>query len=353
MVLTATRAVLRAALATAVAVLGASAPVLAQTPEQFYAGRNVNLIVPSSPGGAYDISARLVSRHLGRHIPGKPTIVVQNQSGGAAGIVLANRFASTPERDGTLIAGMLRSVPQFAIMGDPNAKFEPEKLEWLGSISSFATDAYPLVLNASARAKTAADLALPGPKTHIGANRTGSTNLTFGLILRDVYKYNIDVVRGFPGISDVMLAQQRGEVDGTHIDFSAVLAGQKDLWAAGKLKAVIQFARRTPHPLLPDVPLGRNLLTDPKDRALVEFAELPFFIGFPFVAPTGTQPDRVAALRQAFDAMAKDTAFIEDAKRIDLPISPIDAAEVKRQIELMAATPKDVVGRFKRLLEQQ
>lgn len=342
------------ALITALAgVLCASAPLAAQTPEQFYAGRSVNLIVPSSPGGAYDISARLVSRHLGRHIPGKPSIVVQNQSGGAAGIVLANRFASTPERDGTLIAGMLRSVPQFAIMGDPNAKFDPTTLEWLGSISSFATDAYPLIVNAGARAKSAADLGQPGPKTHIGANRTGSTNLTFGLILRDVYKYNVDIVRGFPGISDVMLAQQRSEVDGTHIDFSAVLAGQKDLWAAGKLKALIQFARRTPHPQLPDVPLGRDLLTEPKDRALVEFAELPFFIGFPFVAPAGTQPDRVAALRRAFDAMATDTAFIDDARRIDLPISPIDAAEVRRQIGLMAATPKDVVERFKRLLEQQ
>lgn len=344
---------LRTSFAAVAGVLSASAPLAAQTPEQFYAGRTVNLIVPSSPGGAYDISARLVSRHLGRHIPGKPSIVVQNQSGGAAGIVLANRFASTPERDGTLIAGMLRSVPQFSIMGDPNAKFDPATLEWLGSISSFATDAYPLILNASSRAKSVADLAQPGPKTHIGANRTGSTNLTFGLILRDVYKYNVDVVRGFAGISDVMLAQQRGEVDGTHIDFSAVIAGQKDLWAAGKLKAIIQFARKTPHPQLPGVPLGRELLTDPKDRALVEFAELPFFIGFPFVAPAGTQPDRVAALRLAFDAMAKDAAFIDDARRIDLPISPVDAAEVRRQIELMAATPKDVVERFKRLLEQQ
>ena len=324
-----------------------------QTAEQFYTGRTVNLIVPSTPGGAYDISARLVARHLGRHVPGKPSIVVQNQSGGAAGIVLANRFGNTTETDGTLIAGMLRSVPQFAIMGDPNARFDPLKLEWLGSISSFATDAYVLLANTDGKVRSLDAFTKAGEKVHLGANRSGSTNLTFALILKEVYKYNVDIVRGFPGAADVMLAQLRGEVDAQHIDFSAILAGQKDIWAAGKLKVLIQFARTTRLPELAEAPIGRELLTDPKDRALLEFAELPFFMGFPFVAPARTQPERLAAVRRGFDAMIADPGFREDAARLSFPLSPIDGAAVKLLVEQTAATPKDVIARFKALLDQQ
>ena len=353
MSMTSRRAAAAAAVATAIGLCLASAPVCAQPPEQFYAGRTVNLIVPSNPGGAYDISARLVGRHLGRHVPGQPSIVVQNQSGGAAGIVLANRLGNTSETNGTLIAGMLRSVPQFAIMGDPNARFDPLKLEWLGSISSFATDAYVLIANAGGKLQSVDDLRRPGTRIHLGANRTGSTNLTFALILKEVYKYNVDIVRGFPGAADIVLAQQRGEVDAQHIDFSAILAGQKDLWTSGKLKVVIQFARTTRLPELPDAPIGRELLSDPRDRALLEFAELPFFMGFPFVAPAGTEPARLAALRKGFDAMVADPAFREDARKIGFPLSPIDAAAVKRLVEQTAATPREVVDRFKRLLEQQ
>lgn len=336
----------------ACALLLPAAPAGAQPADQFYTGRTINLIVPSNPGGAYDISARLVGRHLGRHIPGQPSVVVQNQSGGAAGIVLANRFGNTTETNGTLIAGMLRSVPQFAIMGDPNARFDPVKLEWLGSISSFATDAYVLVANAEGKLRSIEDLKKSGVKIHLGANRSGSTNLTFALMLKDVYKYNVEIVRGFPGAADIMLAQQRGEVDGTLIDMSAILAGQKDLWNSGKLKVVIQFARTKPLlPHLPDAPIGRDLLTDPRDRALVQFAELPFFMGFPFVAPAGTEPARLVALRKGFDAMVADAGFKEDAAKIGFPLSPIDAAAVKKLVEQTAATPKEVVERFKKLLE--
>ena len=328
------------------------APAVAQTADTFFAGKTINLIVPSNPGGAYDIAARLVGRHLGRNIQGQPSVVVQNQSGGAAGIVLANRLANTNETNGLLIAGMLRSVPQFAIMGDPNARFDPVKLEWLGSISSFATDSYVLIANADGKLRSVDDMNKPGVRIHLGANRSGSTNLTFALMLKEIYKYNVEIVRGFPGAADIMLALQRGEVDGTLIDFSAILAGQKDLWNSGKLKVVIQFARTKPLlPQLPDAAIGRDLLTDPNDRALVEFAELPFFMGFPFVAPAGIEPARLGALRKGFDAMVADKAFRDDADKMGFPLSPIDAAAVKKLVEQTAATPRDVVERFKKLLE--
>jgi tripartite-type tricarboxylate transporter receptor subunit TctC len=321
----------------------------AQSVEQFYHGRTVNLIVPSTPGGLYDISARLVGRHLGRFIPGKPSIVVQNQPG-AAGVALGNRFAATAEKDGSVIAVMQRALPQFAFMGDPNAKFDPLKLNWLGSLSSYETDAYMLVINASHPARTAADLRKPGIKAHLGANRAGSTNLTFALLTKEVLKLNVEVVRGFPGATDIMLAQQRGEVDAQTMDLSAIASGQRELWTTKQLRPLVQFGRRTRLADLPDVPTGRELVSDAGDLALLEFAELPFFMALPFAAPADVPPDRVAALQKAFSEMSRDGEFLEDAKRINFPVSPIDAEAVGKLLASAAATPSHVLARFKTLL---
>src|SRR5262245_38235331 len=152
------------------------APAGAQTVEQFYAGRGITLIVPFTAGGYYDNGARLIARHLGKHIPGKPGVVVQNQPS-AGGIGLANRFAHASEKDGTVIGVLQRAIPQIALMGDPNVKYDPVKLTWFGSLSGYATDAYLLFVNADHKAQSAADLRHGGIKTIMGANRSGSTNL--------------------------------------------------------------------------------------------------------------------------------------------------------------------------------
>lgn len=324
-------------------------PAAAQGIEQFYQGRAINLIVPATPGGLYDISARLVGRHLGRFIPGKPAIVVQNQPG-SAGVALGNRFATTAEKDGSVIAVMQRALPQFAFMGDPNAKFDPLRLNWLGSLSSYETDAYLLIINANHPAQSAADLKKPGIKAHLGANRAGSTNLTFALLTRDVLRLNVDVVRGFPGATDILLAQQRGEVDAQTMDLSAIASGQRELWTGKQLRPLVQFGRRTRLPELPDVPTGRELVSDAADLSLLEFAELPFFMALPFAAPADVPPDRVVALQKAFSEMCGDSEFLEDAKRINFPVSPVDAETVRKLLTAAAATPPHVLARFKTLL---
>src|SRR5262245_24804018 len=119
--------------------LTATQGAAAQTVEQFYRGRTVNFLVASVPGGVNDLSARLIARHLGRHIPGNPTLVVQNLQ--SSGLVLANRIFAGSEKDGSVIAILERGVPQLAIQGEPNARFDPMKLGWLGSLSSYADDA--------------------------------------------------------------------------------------------------------------------------------------------------------------------------------------------------------------------
>ena len=321
----------------------------AQTVEQFYKGRTINFLVASAPGGINDLMARLISRHLGGHIPGKPAIVVQNMQ--SAGLVLANRLYANAEKDGMTIAILERGTPQLAVQGDPNARFDPLKMGWLGSVSSYANDAYVFWVNSNFYAKRVADLKQPGnPVARMGTTGAGATNLVFTQISRDVLGLNIQNVRGYRGAAEVFLAQQRGEVDGQVVGLSAIKVGQTSLYQAGAFRGLIQFARTTRLPELPDVPTGRELTNDPKALALIAFAETPFFMALPLVTPPDIPADRLKALQAAFMAMARDGAFVEEIGRMGQDLSPIDGDAVRMLIARMGETPKDVIARFNEIV---
>jgi tripartite-type tricarboxylate transporter receptor subunit TctC len=329
-----------------------AAPAAAQTVEQFYKGRTVTLFVGTAPGGINDLSARLVARHLGRFIPGNPTIVVQTQPG-AGGLVAANRIYSAAEKDGSVLAKLERAVPQLAIQGNPNARFDPGRFTWLGSLSSYANDAYMMLVNATHPAKAAADLLRPGVAVNLGADNAASSNLIFGLIAREVLGLHVNVVRGYTGAAPMFLAMQTGELDGQMIGLSSVKTGQRELWNAHAFRPLLQFGRRTRLAELADLPTGRELARDPGAQALIEFAELPFFMALPFAAPPDLPPDRAEALRSAFMTMARDRGFVEEAERLGFDVSPIDATEVQDLLARSAATPRDVIARYNRLVEPQ
>jgi tripartite-type tricarboxylate transporter receptor subunit TctC len=314
---------------------------LAQTAEQFYKGRSVTLIVGFAPGGINDISARVVGKHLGRFIPGNPTIVVQNLPG-AGGLGAANRLYSVAEKDGSVIAGLGRSVPQLAIQGAPNVAFDPQKFTWLGSLSAYTNDAYLLTVIARHPAKTIGDVNKPGMAVNLGTDRAGATNVSFSLIAKEVLGLQVNLVRGYQGAAPIFLAMQRGEVDG----LSSILAGQRALWEAKELRPLLQFGRLTRLPELADVPTGREIAKDDKAKALLEFAELPFFMALPFAAPPDVPPERARALQTAFMAMCRDEGFVEDAKKLGLDVSPIDGPRIAALLTHAAATPKDVIDRF-------
>ena len=141
----------------------------------------------------------MIARHWGRFIPGQPNVVVQNQTG-AAGVGLANRLAAGAiENDGTTLGVLQRGVPQYAFIGYQGIRFDPLKLTWVGSLSSYATDSYVLIINASHQGRTVADLANPNLKTRLGANNAGSANLAFSLLAKEIFKLNIDIIRGYEG----------------------------------------------------------------------------------------------------------------------------------------------------------
>src|SRR5215468_2336397 len=333
----------------AAAALTAAESAAAQTVEQFYRGRTINFLVASAPGGINDLSARLISRHLGNHIPGRPLLVVQNLQ--SAGLVLANRIYGSAEKDGTTIAIMERGTPQLAIQGEPNARFDPLKMTWLGSVSSYAHDAYIFWVNAPFAAKTVADLKPPSTLTaRVGTTGAGATNLVFTLLAKDVLGLNVQNVRGYRGAADAFLAQQRGEIDGQVVGLSSVKVGQPALYQANFLRPLIAFARTTRFPDYPDVPTGRELATNPKAQAILEFAEAPFFMALPVVAPPDLPPERARALQDGFMAMTRDPAFIEEANRMNLEQSPIDGESVRRIIGQMSATPKDVIAQFNEMV---
>jgi tripartite-type tricarboxylate transporter receptor subunit TctC len=321
----------------------------AQSAAPTYAGRTINLIVGSTTGGYYDTGGRIVARHLSQFIPGNPAIVVQNQPE-AGGLAMLNQLANTAPRNGETIAVMSRALPQLGLLGDPNANFDPLKLTWLGSVTSYKDDAYLMVINDSVPVHNLEEARTTQKPLFLGGTRAGSTNITFALIAHDLLKMNVEIIRGFPGAAEAWLAQDRGEIDGQIADVSAIKVGRPQLWAAGKLRPLVAFGRLDRLPELPDVPVARELVKDPADLALLEFAELPFFMALPFVAPPDLPPDRRQILQNAFMQMARDSAFVADIEQAGIATSPVDGQAVYDLIAKAAATPADVRARFAKLL---
>jgi tripartite-type tricarboxylate transporter receptor subunit TctC len=323
--------------------------VHAQSVEQFYKGRQITMIVGTAPGGINDISARFVARYLGKYIPGHPAIVVQNQPG-AGGITSANRLANTVARDGSVIAKLERAVPLLAIQGDPNVHFDPEKLTWLGSLSSYASDAYLMLVMAKNPVQSIEELKQKGRSITLGGDNAASSNVIYATIARDVLGLNVKVVSGYTGAAPLFLAMQRSEIDGQLVGYSSVRTGQRTLWNEHTFRALMQFGRKTRHPDFSGIPTAYELTSDRQARALLNFADLQFFISLPFAAPPGVPTDRATALQTAFMDMCKDPAVLAAGQKLGIDMSPIDSVAVREAIAKAAATPRDVIDRYNRLV---
>jgi tripartite-type tricarboxylate transporter receptor subunit TctC len=249
---------------------------------------------------------------------------------------------------------MQRAMPQLAYIEAPGIHFDPNKFTYLGTMSSYAGDAFPLFIMADRPVKSWEDLtAKGGKKIVLGAVGTGSTNLTFPLIAKNALHLNIDVIRGYAGATAIYLAMQRGEVDGQAAGFASIKAAQRAMWESKQFRVLIQFGRTTRLPELADVPTGEELATNPKDKALIAFAEAPFFMAMPFIAPPGLPKDRAKALQTAFEEACADPAFKAEAEKFHLDASPLDGDAVAKVVRDMASTPKEVIAQFKAISESR
>lgn len=344
-------AILKFCIAGALATLMSPMLAQAQTQSDFFAGKTMSMTVGYSPGGIYDINARLVARHMVKFIPGTPTMIARNIPG-AGGLTQANQLFNVAPKDGTTIGIMGRVAPQMAVLGEPGPQFDPTAFNWLGSSSSYADDAYLLFVRADFGDTTFAQAKKSQKRINFGAGGPGSSNLSFGNIAREVLGLNLGIVKGYAGAAPIVLAMQTGELDSTIMGLSSILAGQRDLIESKRIAAVVQFGRTTRHPDYPNTPTAREAAQTDEDRAMIELAEAPFFMALPFAAPPGVPADRVKLLREAFMKSHKDKEFLADAEKLKLDVSPIDGEAVEVLIRRMASTPPAVIKRFKSIMNQ-
>jgi tripartite-type tricarboxylate transporter receptor subunit TctC len=329
-------------------------PAHAQTTvEDFYKNRQINLIVGYGPGGGYDITARLLARHLGDFIPGHPAIVVQNMAG-AGSMRAANYLYVTAPKDGTTFGVIGRDMPLIGLIGgNASVQFDPRKFTWLGSSSSFAQDAYVLIVRPGAPVQSIeAARRAGGPPLVLGGTGEGATDGDVPKILRDALGLNIKQVLGYPDSPSIFLAVERGEVDGRTFDLSSVKASKPAWLAPGSgYRVLLQFARTTRHPDLPEVPTARELAPSDAARELIAFAEAPLLtMARPFAAPPGLPADRAKALQDAFLAAHRDPGFLGEAAKLGIDISPLGAPAMLRGIEQLGRSSPATFDYMKKLL---
>ncbi len=349
-----TRSICRCA-ATLLLVLSAlalAAPARADPVEDFYRGRTITLVVGYGPSGGYDLFGRMIARHLGRHIPGNPTIVVQNMPG-AGSLRATNWLYSVAPHDGTALGIFARDMPMLAILGTNRAAtFDPRKFTWLGSASDFSRDAYLLMMRADAPAHTIEEARRPGgPPLVLGGTALGAAGSDVPIILRDTLGINVKLVDGYLDSGAIFLAVDRGEIGGRTVDLSS-MKSFRPAWMTpnGDMRALVQFARAARHPDFPDVPTARELARNDEARALIEVAELSYKISRPFAAPPGVPAERAKALQDAFMAVHQDPDYLNEAARLKMEVSPIDGRAALDVIGHIAAAPPNVLDYLRRLM---
>jgi tripartite-type tricarboxylate transporter receptor subunit TctC len=345
---------LRGIAAAAAVLVLAGAPAQADAVADFYKGKVVSLVVGYGSGGGYDVYGRLVAAHLGKYIPGNPTVVVQNMPG-AGSLRSVNYLYNMAPKDGTIIATFARDMPLLGLIGNnPNVRFDPRKLTWLGSSSSYADDAYLLMTRKDAAVKSIADARVPGgPPLVLGGTAEGATGNDISTVLRDALALNIRIIVGYPDSNALFLAADRKETDGRFVGLSAVASSHPEwLRADSGIQVLLQFARVTRHPQFPDVPTARELAANDRARALIALAELPYRLSRPFAAPPGLPDDRAKALQAAFLAVHLDPDYLDEARRLKVDVSPIGGEEVLRAIDGIAGAPPDLLDYMKKLLSE-
>jgi tripartite-type tricarboxylate transporter receptor subunit TctC len=329
-------------------------PAAADAIADFYRGKTVTLVVGYGPGGGYDVYARLIGRHLGRHIPGQPNVVVQNMPG-AGSLRAVNWLNNLAPRDGTAIAHFARNMPLMGMLGsNNNAQFDARRFTWLGSSSSFANDAYILIVRKDIAVKTIDDARQKGGEPLVlGGTAEGATGNDVPIILRDTIGLNVKQVVGYPDSGAIFLAMERGEVHGRTTDLSSVKAIKPDwLKPRSGFHVLVQFARETRHQDFPNVPTARELARDEAKLLLIELTELPYKLSRPFAAPPGVPAAQAQALQRAFAATHRDPQYLADAEKQRVDVSPVTAAEVMTALKRIESAPPQQLDYLRRLFAE-
>jgi tripartite-type tricarboxylate transporter receptor subunit TctC len=312
----------------------------------FYGGRTVQAIVGYTPGSTFEFYLRAFAPHFARHVPGNPTIIIQHMPG--AGSLKATAYlANVAPRDGSVL-GIINPVNTIEPLLDPsNARFDPLAFMWLGSLNSeISTCAFW-----SKDLRTLADLRRR--EVVVGSTGPSSGSTVDARVLAALTGINFKVVTSYPGLAEVRLAAERGEVDGhCGLQVSAIKSFLWDDFRAGRFSVPVQLGLRK-HPDLPEVANAYDLSASDEDRALFRLNLGPWSFGRPLLAPPGTPMDRVEALRSAFTATLADPQFMADAHKLNMEVQPVGPDMIEKLVADIFRTPAPVVERARRLLGVQ
>lgn len=331
---------LAAAAAAALTTFYGPLPAAAQpAPQNFYAGKQLTIIVGSAVGGGYDHLARLVGRHIGKHLPGEPGVVVQNMPA-AGGLAAANHGYNAAPKDGTTIVLVQRGMLLANLTNPSGVRYQLDKFNWLGSLNSevAVTAAWH-----TAPHKTAKDLF--NTELVTGATK-GIDPETTPVLYNSLLGTKFKIVLGYTGTTQIALAMERGEVQAIGDWSLSSLKVQRPDWIRDKKVTLLLQGALKKEPELGDLPSALDFVKNDSDRKVLELHFSQKTVARPMLAPPDIPADRLAALRKAFMALGKDQGFLADAERSKLEISLIDGEEVERIVRMITATPPEVADRF-------
>jgi tripartite-type tricarboxylate transporter receptor subunit TctC len=310
----------------------------------FYAGKTIDFIIGSNPGGGYDIYARTLARHMVRHIPGNPVIVPKNMVG-AGSAKAAAYMQSVAPKDGTALGAVFPGALMEPLLGDrAKAQYDPPKFQYIGTADNGTR---LCAIWHGSQTKTMEDA--QKRKTIMGASQAGGSSRDYAYMHNHLNGTKFEVVSGYKGTVDIMLAIERGEVEGMcGYDWSSIRTQRPHWLAEKKVNIIVQVGLEANDELTKfGAPPIWNFIKSDEDKKVAELIVTQQVFGRPYFVPAGTPPDRVKILREAFDKTMKDPAFLEDAQKQRLDIEPLGGAKVQELIEKVYATPARIVERAK------
>jgi len=331
------KSVLRSSVILTSVLFAANGAAAADDVASFYKGRTVTVDIGYSAGGGYDIYARTLARHLGDHIPGNPTVIPQNMPG-AGSLKAVNYLYNLAPKDGTVIATFARGLAMEPLFNKQGIEFDAQKLNWIGSITN---EVSVCAFRSDSGIATWQDM-LTKSYT-VGGTGSGSDTDVFPKVLAHLFHMQMKLATGYPGGEDVVLALERGEVNGRcGWSWSSLMSRNRALYEKKEIFVPIQLSLQK-HEDLPDVPLIMDETKDPKVLAALKLIFARQTVARPYATAPGVPEDRVKALRAAFDATMKDPAFLEEAKKTDLEVRPVSGEEVQKLVaELYQSSPEVV-----------
>jgi tripartite-type tricarboxylate transporter receptor subunit TctC len=329
-----------------VTLLLAALPAQAQSVADFYRGKTIQMLIGYTAGGGYDLNARVLARHMGKHIPGNPNIVAQNMAG-AGSLRLANFLYNVAPKDGTAIGMVGRGMAMEPLIGGSATQYDARRYAWIGSVS----DQVSLCATwHTSKAKSWDDML----KTDftVGGEGSGSDPDMFATMIRSIFGVKIRLVSGYPGGNEINLAMERGEVDGRcGWSWSSIKITKPDWLKNKRINLALQMALHK-NSELADVPLIMDLARNDRERQILKLVLSRQEMGWPFTAPPGLPKERADALRAAFDATMKDPEYLAEAAQRRLDVNPMSGAAIDKLIAELYATPPEVIAATKTAISE-